>query len=301
MRDVTRKWTTEMGSLRRLTHLIVIVTAVLAAVLVPFTEAVAQRFSKARIDELQVLQTELLLGALGKLEPSRPDRPELYAAVFASFASQDVFKRESSSVRELLDQRFGTRGRSIHLLNHRTTIDTQPFATIGNLALALQGIGERMDTEKDVLLLFITTHGLPGRLAIEYPGLGLRDLEPKVLLQLLDDAGIKHRVLVISACYSGSFLPTLTNPDTLVMTAARADRTSFGCSNEREWTYFGDALFNRALRSTFSFADAFQSAKVDVQEWEAAAKFVPSEPQIAIGARIAKTLAGLQRRIEAGQ
>jgi hypothetical protein len=273
----------------------------LFALATPLSDAVAQRFNKARIDELQALQTELLLGALEKLEPSRPGRPELYAALFASFASQDVFKRESTSVRDLLDTRFGTRGRSIHMLNHRTTIDTQPFATVGNLALALQGIGERMDTEKDVLLLFITTHGVPGRLAIEYPGLGLRDLEPKILLQLLDDAGIKHRVLVISACYSGSFLPTLTNPDTLVMTAARADRTSFGCSNEREWTYFGDALFNRALRKTYSFADAFQQARVDVNDWELAAKFEPSEPQIAIGARIAAKLADLQKVIQAGR
>jgi hypothetical protein len=272
--------------------------ALLLMTLIPPPDAQAQRFNKARIDELQALQTNLLLGDLEKLEPSRPDRPELYAAVFASFASQDVFKRESTSVRELLDARFGTRGRSIHLLNHRSTIDTRPFATIGNLALALQGIGERMDTEKDVLLLFITTHGVPGRLAVEYPGLGLRDLEPKILAQLLDDAGIKHRVLVISACYSGSFLPTLADPDTLVMTAARADRTSFGCSNEREWTYFGDALFNRALRKTFSFADAFQQARADVNEWELAAKFQPSEPQIAIGARIASKLAELQRVME---
>jgi hypothetical protein len=263
------------------------------------SDALAQRFSRARVDELQALQIELLRSAFEKLEPSRPDHPELYAAVFSSFASQDVFKRESASVKALLDERFGTRGRSMLLLNHRSTIETEPFATIGNLALALQGIGERMDPEKDVLLLFITTHGAPGRLAIEYPGLGLRDLEPGILLQLLDDAGIKHRVLVISACYSGSFLPALQTPDTLIMTASRADRTSFGCSNEREWTYFGDALFNRALRQTYSFTEAFAAAKSNVTQWEMAGKLEPSEPQIAVGARIATTLARLQKRIEA--
>jgi hypothetical protein len=280
---------------------LVALTVALLVWIVPATEATAQRFNRARIDELQALQIELLRGAFEQLEPSRPDRPELYAAVFSSFASQDVFKRESTSVRDLLDTRFGTRGRSMLLLNHRSTLETEPFATIGNLALALQGLGERMDTEKDVLLLFITTHGAPGRLAIEFPGLGLRDLEPGILLRLLDEAGIKHRVLVISACYSGSFVPALRTPDTLIMTASRADRTSFGCSNEREWTYFGDALFNRALRQTYSFTDAFAAAKSEVTQWETAAKLEPSEPQIAVGSRIGATLARLQQRIEAAR
>ena len=275
-----------------------IMAACLAGVASP---ALAQRMSTAEFQDLRGRQTDLVLSSLDALQESRAGRVELYSVTFASFASQDVFKRESASVKDLLDTRFGTKGRSLLLLNHRSTQQTTALATVGNLRLALQGVGERMDTSKDVLLLFITTHGSPGMLSVEFPGLRLKELDPVTLNAMLDEAGIKHRVLVISACYSGSFLPALSDPDTLVMTAARADRTSFGCSNEREWTYFGDALFNRALRNTYSFSEAFKAAKVSVTEWEKAAKFLPSEPQIAIGARIGTTLARLQKQMEATQ
>jgi Peptidase C13 family len=261
----------------------------------------AQRFTAAEIQDLRTRQTDLVLSALEGVQESRPGRVELYALTFASFASQDVFKRESASVKDILDGRFGTKGRSLLLLNHRSTYQTGAMATVANLRLALQGIGERMDTSKDVLLLFITTHGSPGVLSVEFPGLRLKELDPVTLNAMLDEAGIKHRVLVISACFSGSFLPALSDPDTLVMTAARADRTSFGCSNEREWTYFGDALFNRALRTTYSFTDAFKAAKTSVSTWETAAKLLPSEPQMALGARIGTTLAKLQKQLEATQ
>jgi Peptidase C13 family len=273
----------------------------LAVLLMSVTPAVAQRFTAADLQDLRQNQTELVLSALERVEPSRPGRVELYTLTFASFASQDVFKRESASVKDILETRFGARGRSVLLLNHRSTLQTTALATVANLRLALQGVGERMDTSKDVLLLFITTHGSPGVLAVEYPGLRLKQLDPVLLNEMLDEAGIKNRVLVISACYSGSFLPALSDPDTLVMTAARADRTSFGCSNEREWTYFGDALFNRALRKTYSFTQAFDAAKADVGTWEATGKLVPSEPQISIGARIGPTLAKLQKQLEATQ
>jgi Peptidase C13 family len=285
-----------------------IATAAMSALLVIVAATVplsAQRAStpaelQARLNPRAIAdaQTDLLLESAAKLETSRPDRPEVYFLGFASFAGQDVFKRELTAVRSIIEERFDARGRSLVLLNHRETTETNPLATARNLNIALQAIGERMDVDKDVLVLFITTHGLPGRLAVDFsPTFRMRDLDPAGLARGLDDAGIKNRVLVISACYSGSFLPALANASSLVITAARADRTSFGCSNTRSWTYFGDAFFNRALRQTHNLPDAFRQAYETVSSWEKQQKLTPSEPQIHLGTDIKPKLDDLVRRL----
>ena len=103
---------------------------------------------------------------------------------------------------------------------------------------------------------------------------------------MLDTSGIKNRVLIISACYSGSFVEELASDNTLIMTAASDNRTSFGCSNEREWTFFGDALFNHALRETYSFESAFAKARETVSQWEREQGITPSDPQISAGSAI---------------
>jgi Peptidase C13 family len=63
-------------------------------------------------------------------------------------------------------------------------------------------------------------------------------LTPPALRQMFDASGAKYRVVIISACYSGVFVPVLANPRTLVITAAAADRSSFGCEDRATWTYF---------------------------------------------------------------
>jgi hypothetical protein len=112
------------------------------------------------------------------------------------------------------------------------------------------------------------------------PGLRLEHLTPAMLKGMLDRSGIKQRIVVVSACHSGSFIPTLANANTLVIAAARADRTSFGCADKRQWTYFGDAYFNRALRQETSFRKAFDRARRLIARWETKGRLVPSLPQI---------------------
>jgi len=115
------------------------------------------------------------------------------------------------------------------------------------------------------------------------PGLRLKPLKPEQLRELLDRAGIKRRVIVVSSCHSGSFISALTGPTSLVIAAARADRSSFGCEDRRRWTYFGDAFFNRALREETSFRRAFARARRLIGLWEARDQLTPSLPQIAGG------------------
>jgi hypothetical protein len=210
-------------------------------------------------------------------------RPQLYFIGFAGYGGQAVFKREALAVRQQFDERFGTRGKSLVLINHRSTAAEIPLASVTNLDRALRHVGGVMDGSRDTLFLFLTSHGDRGVLAVDMPRFGLTHLTPEGLKTMLDRSGIKNRIIVLSACHSGSFIPALADPTTLVIAAARADRASFGCEDRRRWTYFGDAYFNRALREDTSFIRAFARARQLISFWETAERLVPSLPQIAGG------------------
>jgi hypothetical protein len=228
-------------------------------------------------------QALLLDRAFDRLLPSDAERPHLYFVGFAGYGREAVFKREVIAVRQLFDDRFGTTGRSIALINHRSTLEEFPLASVGNLASVLERLGQVMNRDKDVLFLFLTSHGDKGLLAVDMPGFGLISLTPERLASILERSGITNRLIVVSACHSGSFIPALAGPRTLVIAAAHADRTSFGCNDQREWTYFGDAFFNRSLRAETSLPKAFARAQELISEWEQRDRLLPSLPQIAGG------------------
>jgi hypothetical protein len=230
------------------------------------------------------LQPRLLQQALAGLKTGKTGQPQLFFVSFAGWGPQAVFKREALAVRELFDARFGTKGHSLALINHASTVKEVPIASSDNLDKALVHIGGLMHKDEDVLFLFLTSHGKKNVFAVERPGgLPPDDLTPESLKAILDRSGIKNRVIVLSACHSGSFIPTLADPSTLVIAAAHADRTSFGCEDQREWTYFGDAFFNQALRNERSFERAFAKAKTTIAQWEQQQGLIQSMPQIAGG------------------
>lgn len=241
--------------------------------------------------ELQAIterQPELLKRALGQLRaPS--GQPQLYFVGFAGYGRQSVFKREVLAVRQIFDDRFGTNGRSVALVNHPSTANDIPLASASNLDGVLQHLGKLMNPDRDTLFLFLSSHGVEGHLAVDMPGLALRSLTPQHVKTMLDRARIRRRIIVISSCHSGSFIPTLADPNTLVIAAARADRSSFGCEDKRQWTYFGDAYFNRALRQETSFRRAFEQARRLVALWEAQKQLIPSLPQMAGGESLGGT------------
>ena len=253
---------------------------------------------QAPIDVEQVYYRQLTLvdETRAALLPSEPSQPSVYFVGFSAFATQDVFIREIVAARDIVEQRFGTRGRSVLLVNHRETLDEVPIASATNLDVVLARLGKIMNPDKDILFLFMTSHGQRGQLAVHFPGFNLNWITPERIADVIARAGIRRRIIVLSACFSGSFVPALRAPEALVMTAARADRASFGCSHQRAWTYFGDALFNRSIRETSSLLDAFDNASGLVRKWEATEKLTPSEPQIFVGDVIRPALEGLAER-----
>ena len=121
----------------------------------------------------------------------------------------------------------------------------------------------------------------------------------------LDEAGIKWRIIVVSACYSGGYIDPLKDDFTLVLTASATDRTSFGCGTESNATYFADALFQHALRFEDSFVKAFEQARERIAAREHEQKVSPpSDPQMFIGdemvAKLPKLEAALRARRASG-
>jgi hypothetical protein len=250
------------------------------------------------VEDIYYAQPALMREALAALEPQRPGVVDLYFIGFAAYADEKVFLREARYVRALFDRRFDTAGRSMVLINHPSTADTEPLASTHNLRRALAAVAERMDPEEDLLFLFLTSHGLPDRLAVDHDPLALNDLDDAELAQMLAEADIRWPVVVVSACYSGSFIDALASPRSLVITAAHPERSSFGCGPTSEFTDFGIAYFQQALAETRSFSAAFRHAQVLIAARETAEERNPSQPRMHLGTQMAERLRLLETRLE---
>lgn len=247
----------------------------------------AERQKLANVETALYRQRPLLDKALAGLAPSDPGRINLYLLAVAGDGAQEVFRRETQFVREQFDRDYGTRGRSLVLANSRSTVGELPMATLTSIRESLAAIAQRMDRDRDILFLFLTSHGSrTHEFSLAQNGMTLANLPAKTLGDMLKESGIRWKVVVVSACYSGGFIDPLKDDHTLIMTAARRDRTSFGCADENDFTYFGKAYFKEALPASRSFAEAFSRAKILVADWEKAdvageeGEVTHSEPQI---------------------
>ncbi|GAA3947725.1 C13 family peptidase [Allohahella marinimesophila] len=232
-------------------------------------------------------QTDLLKQQLLALEPSKPGEVDAYFLGYAPWGDQKVFANEVRFARKRFDDSFGTRGRSLSLINDGDNVDTQALAISSNLAASLQWLGRIAQPKEDVLYLFITSHGGENHdIGTVLANLPLNDLPAAGLASLLASSGFKWKVVIVSSCYSGGHIPLLADDTTMVITASRADRTSFGCTDDAEYTYFGRAFLVEALENNRDFQDAFELARVVIARREATEGFTPSEPQIAVGGAI---------------
>ena len=249
-------------------------------------------------EKVQNEQATIFAATLADIQPQRKGVADIYFVAYAPDATEDVFLRELAVIAPMMDQRFDTRGRSVRLQNHSSTLSVYPAATKTNLEKTLQHLGKVMDPAEDVLVLYLTSHGSRRHeLVPNFPPMELEPLTPESLKKMLDAAGIRFRVVAVSACYSGGYIDPLKGVDTLIMTASAKDRTSFGCGNESDFTYFGKAVFDEQLRKTYSFEDAFANALPVLKEREAKVSDVLSDPQIAVGAGIKIKLAQVQARL----
>lgn len=244
-------------------------------------------------------QSELIEQEKNRLLRQRPGQTDIYFVGFGSYAFEDVFMKEVRTIRTLFDTRFDSAGRSVALINNPASIDETPIASGTNLGKVLRHVGGLMDKNDDVLVLYLTSHGSKRhRLSVDFWPLSLNSISPESLKEVLDASGIRWKVIIISACYSGGFIEKLRDDYTLVMTSSDAQRESFGCGAGSEFTYFGQALLDVELRRTYSFVDAFQAAVTNIEEREKKERLKPSNPQMAVGSLIEPKLERLALDLE---
>jgi hypothetical protein len=246
----------------------------------------------------QLAQHRKLSGALAGLQPQRPGTVDAYV-LSIGLDSDPVFAREAAEAQKVLTRRYGATGRSVYLAaGAGTEAVGPPQGSPPNLATALAAIAAKMNVKEDVLVLFATTHGGPDVGLVYRDGKsGYGMIAPKRLASLLDNLGIKRRMIIISACFSGIFVPELNSEDSVVITAASSQRTSFGCTPGNDWTFFGDALINNALRKPQPLEKANEEAVSLITMWEASRGLTPSNPQYFVGDAAKNWLDPLEARM----
>lgn len=134
-------------------------------------------------------------------------------------------------------------------------------------------------------LLYLTSHGVPGAIVMAGEPRGM--VTPGALDQMIAAACPgRPAIVVLSACFSGSFIPGMARNDRMILTAARPDRSSFGCGESDRYPYFDACILEQGPQSK-TFVDLAQRAAtcVAAKELETGAR-PPSEPQLWMGPAI---------------
>jgi len=141
------------------------------------------------------------------------------------------------------------------------------------------GIDEVASKATGGCLIYFSSHGAPQGVVIDQ-----KILPPAVLATMLDHScGARPTVVIISACFSGVFVPALAKPNRMILTAARPDRTSFGCGEADKYPYFDDCFLSSipGAHDFIALAHAVRSC-VAAREIREGVK-PPSEPQLFVG------------------
>jgi hypothetical protein len=244
-----------------------------------------------RMARAQFEQQARIDAAIAAFAPQDPARVEMFFLGFAGYGQEAIFARDIQLAADVVGERFDAKRRSLRLVNDRNDLDSWPIATEPGLRYALRRLGEVMGAE-DVLFLALSSHGTRGQgVRVSNDGMAATILAAPALASMLEQARISWRVVVVSACYSGPFADVLANERSTVITAAAADRKSFGCNDSRQLTYFGEAFYRDALGTQASLRDAFTTARDALDRKERAAGIVPSRPQAHFGTLIEDHLA----------
>lgn len=246
-------------------------------------------------------QPARIVAAVEHMAAGEPGKPNVFYVGFAGDGEQGIFRRESLYAQTAFADHFGSGDRSVELINDDDDRDSYPIASVSGLQQALKLVASRMNIDQDVLVLMLTSHGSQDGLAVVNGTLPLAQLSPAELEHALEQSGIKWRVIIVSACYSGVFVDALKGDDTLLVTAADAAHSSFGCDDDRDLTYFGEAFLRDSVPGAKSLEEAFRKAALLIQRRETTEHKIHSNPQLVIGARMHDKLAGLEAGRAPGQ
>jgi hypothetical protein len=248
-----------------------------------------------RMARVQFAQQARIDAYLARVAAHATPEPEVFFLGFAGYGGQQVFAREIELAAQVVGERFDVGQRSLLLVNEDRDVQKWPLASEAALAHVLRRLGELMDDE-DVLFLALSSHGdRDSAIEVTRAGTVPTKLRASAIARMLRESGIKWRVLVVSACYSGTFVEPLADEGSIVITAAADDRKSFGCDDKRQLTYFGEAFYRDALNKAATLQAAFTAARRNLEQKEQRLGITPSLPQAHFGAQLH---ARLEKRVQ---
>jgi hypothetical protein len=209
-----------------------------------------------------------------------PESGRVFFLGFAGYGEERVFAEEIKLAARVVGEKYGSARRSVLLLNDWRDRTTWPLASASSLRYSLKAIARIMNLEKDVLFLTLSSHGSrDATIEVSNEGLTPQTLSAQTLADALAESGIRWKVIVISACFSGTFIKPLADEHTIVITAAARNRASFGCSDSRHLTYFGEAFFEGALPRSPDLRAAFEATQREIRRRERHEGMRASNPQ----------------------
>ncbi|WP_444943298.1 C13 family peptidase [Microbulbifer sp. ZKSA006] len=213
-------------------------------------------------------ESERLQNAIAALPAQRPGVRDIYTLLIGGDGTSPVFARELDWVAERLDEAFAIDQRLLRLSNGGGY--AFPLATRTSIQESLKAIDQLMDPREDLLLIHLVSHGARnGDFKIAEGEIPLNDFTLKDGQQWLDNINAQYQWIIVSACFSGQWVEALNSPNRVIFTSAAADRSSFGCSDDSQRTWFSSALYGEALKQGVDNPKAwFEATKLKVTEME---------------------------------
>ncbi len=240
-------------------------------------------------------QRDLIDAQVARIATGPADTGRVFFLGFAGHGDERVFAEEIKLAAQRVGVKYGSAVRTVLLLNDRRDLSTYPLASASSLRYALKALARVMDLDEDVLFLALSSHGSKdATLDVSNTGMTPQALSADTLATLLEESGIRWKVVIVSACYSGAFVRPLADNHTIVLTAAARNRTSFGCSDQRDLTYFGEAFYRDSLPRATHLRDAFDAANREIRRREKEEDVRPSQPQAYFGPLMEEKLRGIE-------
>ena len=241
------------------------------------------------------IMAALLLAAGCTTGPELPPVPRYDAAALGSVRFQSVVVAGDASINAFdnaaerfagdLVLRGGLPATDLHRYSARRPARHPAGTGLASVAVVLDAIAQLRPAPGQGCLVFATAHGAP-RTGLYFPA---DAADPMLDPDRLDRAlalgcGNAPTVVILSGCFAGTYLRSpMTRDNRIILTAARADRTSFGCGAGNEFTEFDDCLLTALEAARAGWQEAFADARVCVAGRERSQSQVPSEPQAWFG------------------
>jgi hypothetical protein len=235
-------------------------------------------------DDAAQMQRNLIDEQIARIPAAMDGRARVFFVGFAGYGEERVFAEEIKLAARRVGEKYGSTERSVLLINDRRDLVAYPFASASSLRYTLESLAKVTDLKTDVLFLALSSHGSPdATIEVSNTGMKGQTLSASTLAGILSASGFRWKVVVISACFSGRFVKPLADEHTIVITASARNRSSFGCSDTRELTYFGEAFYRDAMPDATDLRAAFDAARQEIRRRERDEKVRASHPQASFG------------------